>query len=351
MKNEMKCFLGIGLALTGLAAAAVPRPAGAADPKTLRFQAHHEATIKDIPAGAKKARVWLVVPREDPAQKVGDLRLTGPGKSSVERGGTYNNRFAYFEVENPGPSLTVAADFTVERREVSVPANPSSVQPLSDAERLRFREELKGNRYVPVGGKYEELARKIVGDERNTVRQAKKLYDWTLDYVEYWVKDPKTLKASPNGESEYCLASKTGNCTDFHSLYASLSRSIGIPTRMVYGSFFQGENTPIPNKATLEGKDTDASYHCWVEFYAKGVGWVPLDVALADLLPTKEQQDWYFGNLEPRRVTWSLGRDLTLAPRQDGSPINAMHKVYVEIDGKPHAAWDRKLTYKSGSPL
>ena len=105
--------------------------------------------------------------------------------------------------------------------------------------------------------------------------------------------------------------------------------------------------TPLPNKASLDGKDTDASYHCWVEVYARGNGWIPLDVALADLLPSPSQQDWYFGNLEARRVTWSYGRDLTLAPKQDAGPVNAMHKVYVEIDGKPHSAWDRKLTYKS----
>jgi transglutaminase-like putative cysteine protease len=189
-----------------------------------------------------------------------------------------------------------------------------------------------------------------VGEERNPVVQARKLYDWVLETVEYWVKDPQRLKASANGESEYCLTTKTGNCTDFHSLYTSLARSLNIPTRLVYGSFFQGENTPVPNKASLEGKDTDASYHCWVEFYANGLGWVPLDVALADLLPTQEQQAWYFGNLDARRVTWSYGRDLTLAPRQDAGPVNAMHKVYVEIDGKPHTAWDRKFTYTGAAP-
>src|SRR5205823_6444148 len=101
---------------------------------------------------------------------------------------------------------------------------------------------------------------------------------------------------------DYCLTYKTGNCSDFHSLYSSLARSLGIPTRMVYGSLFQGENTPVPNKASLDGKDVDGSYHCWIQFYAGGAGWVPLDVALANLLPTREQQEWYFGNLDARRV-------------------------------------------------
>ncbi len=318
-----------------------------AHPNVQRFQAHHEATIRDIPAGARKARIWLVVPREDPAQKIGDIKLTGPGTSSVRRGGTYNNRFAYFEVENPSAALTVAADFPVERREVHFTLYPRPARPVSDTRRGPFRQELQANLFVPVNDKYEKLARDIVGDERDPVQQSRKIYDWVLNYVEYWVKDPQRLKASANGESDYCLTTKTGNCTDFHSLYASLTRSIGVPTRMVYGSFFQGENTPIPNKASLDGKDTDASYHCWIEFHAPGHGWIPLDVALADLLPAREQQEWYFGNLEPRRVTWSYGRDLTLAPKQDAGPVNAMHKVYVEIDGKPHTAWDRKFTYRS----
>jgi transglutaminase-like putative cysteine protease len=331
------------VAVAGSAGVAVA--AGA--PPANRFQAHHEAVLRDIPAGAKKARIWLVVPRDDPAQKIGEIKLSGPGKSSVERGGTYNNRYAYFEVENPGPTLKVAADFTVERREVNTTPDPKAVRPLTEADKARFAEELQANAYVPVNEKYAKLAREAVGDEKNTILQAKKLYDWVLGYVEYWVKDPQHLKASPNGESDYCLTTKTGNCTDFHSLYASLARSIGIPTRMVYGSFFQGENTPLPNKASLDGKDTDASYHCWIQFYAKGPGWIPLDVAIADLLPSQSQQEWYFGNLDARRLTWSYGRDLTLAPKQDAGPVNAMTKVYVEIDGKPHTGWDRRFTYIS----
>lgn len=339
-------LIGLGLAATGVVLPGI-HGAAAAAPQVEHFQAHHEATIHDIPAGAQKARIWLVVPRDDPAQKLGSIRLTGPGKASIHEGGTYNNRYAYFEVEHPGRSLTVAADFTLERRQSHADLHPDRARRVSFAGRARFRQDLQANAYVPVNEKYRKLAREIVGDEQNPVRRAKKLYGWVLTHVEYWVKDPDHLKASANGESDYCLTYKTGNCSDFHSLYSSLSRSLGIPTRMVYGSLFQGENTPIPNKASLDGKDVDGSYHCWIQFYAAGQGWVPLDVALANLLSTHEQQEWYFGNLEARRVTWSYGRDLMLAPKQDGGPVNAMQKVYVEIDGKPYTTWERKFTYSS----
>jgi hypothetical protein len=60
--------------------------------------------------------------------------------------------------------------------------------------------------------------------------------------------------------------------------------------------------------------------------------------------------DYYFGNMDERRMVWSIGRDLILSPKQDGDPVNAMAKAYVEIDGKAHpegaTGWMRKLTYR-----
>lgn len=193
---------------------------------------------------------------------------------------------------------------------------------------------------------------------------ARKLYDWVLYNVEYWVKDPKNKKASPVGSTTYCLTFRTGNCTDFESLWASLARAKGIPTQIVYGSFLKPE---------LRAADADQSYHCWAEFYAPGLGWLHHDVSVADLYegpypvtaenerlirltsadgtfgPDKAKVDYYFGNLDERRVVWSRNRDLMLSPRQDGEPVNALPKAYIEVDGKTHpegTGWTRKLTYR-----
>jgi hypothetical protein len=163
------------------------------------------------------------------------------------------------------------------------------------------------------------------------------------------------------GSSEYCLRTKTGNCTDFHSLFASLAISSGIPTRMVYGSLL---------KPTLNGMEVDASYHCWIQFFAPRLGWLPLDASLANVyaeeipltdknkklveLTTstgyhgadKDKVEYYFGNLDERRVVWSTGRDLTMQPPQDDGPVNSLPKMYVEVDGKQFTDWTRTFTYK-----
>ena len=56
--------------------------------------------------------------------------------------------------------------------------------------------------------------------------------------------------------------------------------------------------------------------------------------------------DYYFGNLDERRVVWSIGRDLRFDPPQEDGPVNALHKMHVEVDGKQHTDWTRHFTYR-----
>ena len=264
--------------------------------------------------------------------------------------------------------FAIVQTFTVKRQEQISSVDPRQARPLTAAEQRTFSEHLRPNQHVIIDDRIRSLAREIVGPEANPLLAARKIYDWVLENIEYWVKDPKTKKASPVGSTEYCLNTKTGNCTDFHSLWTSLARAAGIPTRMVYGSFFKKE---------LDRQDADQSYHCWPEFYVSGIGWVPHDVAVADIFvgdfqlqPDNEKLvrlttadgyisadrskvDYYFGNIDERRVTWSRGRDLTLSPKQHGGPVNALAKAYVEVDGKSapeKEVWTRKLTFHEIKP-
>jgi transglutaminase-like putative cysteine protease len=203
-----------------------------------------------------------------------------------------------------------------------------------------------------------------VGAERNPLRAARKLYDWTLDNVDSWVKSPATSSASTMGSSEHCLARKTGGAGDFHSLYAALARAADIPTRILYGSLL------APG---AEGTDVDARTTCWVEIFAPEQGWIPIDVAEADLFagpfaltpeneplvrastaaayhgPDPERVRYCFGNLGERRVLWSIGRDLELEPRTASGAVNALPKACVEIDGAraaETAVWKRTLKFE-----
>jgi transglutaminase-like putative cysteine protease len=360
------------VALGGLGGATAGGKAqGGAALQRATFEVRHELTVM-VPDGAHRVRIWFVLPQDDPipgdgpspAQRVDDLHIEAPYPYRIERD-SEGSKILYLEAQNPPEKeLKIVETFALTRAAVRINVDPSRSRPLSDAERARFAPYLAANKHVEIDDEIRQLADRIVGDEANPVLAARKLYDWVLHNVDYWVKDPQHKKASPVGSTSYCLTFRTGNCTDFESLWTSLARARGIPTRIVYGSFF---------KPDLNGHDLDQSYHCWAAFYAPGIGWIPHDVAVADMYagdfqvtsdnevlmrrttadgtfgPDPAKVDYYFGNLDERRMVWSIGRDIMLSPKQDGEPVNAMAKAYVEIDGKVHpegAGWVRKLTYR-----
>lgn len=355
-------------AVLGFAAAATlgcAGPSGSAAHATLSpdeatFRVEHRIHVP-VPEGSTSVRIWFPLPREEEHQTVRDLEIEAPAGFS-ETTDRLGNRYVHVEASAAaGSAVDVVTRFVVTRREYNGVLDAARTRPLSDAERSEYARYLGSDRHIVVDDRIRQLAQEIAGDEPNPLHAARRLYDWTLDNVEYWVKDPSKWKASPVGSSEYCLSERTGNCTDFHSLWTALARARGIPTRMKYGSLF---------KPSLDGVDQDASYHCWPESWFPGLGWVPNDVAVADIYvgaialdannrdkvvlttaagysgPDPRFVDYYFGNLDSRRVTWTEGRDLQLEPPQRGGPVNAVAKGYVEIDGREFTGFQRKMTYR-----
>ena len=334
--------------------------------KTARFAARNEYSVK-VPEGAKSLNAWFAMPQSnDTAQTIINLKIeaSAPYRHATVVDSEGNEQIHVALDNPPAGEFKLVETFDVERREVLNQLNPAETRAYEPADLADKAEYLAADANVVIDDRIRDLSAKIVGAESNPIVKARLIYDWVLANIEYWVKDPKTKKASPVGSTTYCLESATGNCTDFHSLWTSLARAAGIPTRMKYGSFF---------KAELNGQDADQSYHCWPEFWVPNYGWVPHDVAVADIFtgnfattPDNEKPvrlttadgytgkdeakvNYYFGSIEERRVTWSVGRDLALTPKQAGGPVNALPKAYVEIDGKPQAekeVWTRKLTYR-----
>lgn len=351
------------LALVG-GTSLLPAAAPGGEPKRATFEITNAFTVK-VPEGAQRLRAWFVLPQKDAESDVRTLNIEAPYPVSYGTD-SHSNTVGYFEISKPqDKQINFRETFTLTRTEIRQTVDPAATRPLTDQERTDLAKYLQPSTHVIINEQIKALAEQIVGGAQNPVVAARKIYDWTLHNIDYWVKDPEHLKASPVGSTEYCLRTKTGNCTDFHSLFSSLTQAVGIPTRIVYGSLL---------KPTLNGMEVDASYHCWVQFYAPNLNWVTLDVSVADLylgdftLNEKNQKlvelttavgyrggdpamvDYYFGNLDERRVVWSIGRDLRLDPAQDDGPVNAMHKLYVEVDGKQHTDWTRTLTYREVTP-
>jgi transglutaminase-like putative cysteine protease len=127
-----------------------------------------------------------------------------------------------------------------------------------------------------------------------------------------------------HGDTLWACDSKHGNCTDFHSVFISMARAEKIPARFEIGF-------PLPSdkhSAEIPG------YHCWAEFYLDSTGWVPVDISEA--WKHQEKHDYFFGAHDVNRMQFTQGRDLKLAPSQEGPPLNYFVYPYVEIGGKEY---------------
>jgi len=299
--------------------------------RTLRFT--YSFTIKDIPSGAKRVRVWVPVPQTDPHQTVRVLAVKAPVKTRIAQEPEYGNRMIYAEIQNPAQGK---AEFTIEykitRREYSrgdygqlerADLKPSVVP--ASMKRLLAPDSL-----IPTDGKIKELAVEVTGSQSGTVAKAKAAYDYLFTNMRY----DKTGSGWGRGDAVWACDAKRGNCTDFHSPFIGMLRADGIPARFDIGF-------PLPenkDKADIPG------YHCWAEFYARKTGWIPVDISEA--WKAKEKQDYFFGSVDANRVQFSTGRDITLSPKQDGPTLNYFVYPYVEVDGKPYEKLDKQFSFE-----
>lgn len=312
----------------------LPLEAGAPgefSPPSRTFLFTYQITLKDLPAGAQRVRVWIPRASTDSNQSVTLKRVSGPVPLREKLAPPFGNHILYGEILHPHPG---PAEFTVEYQVTRKEYAKGDYEGLLKAAQgttpapkdlARF---LAPDRLVPIDGRIKELADESTRGKQGTVEKAQALYNYVFQTVRY----DKSGTGWGRGDSLWVCDAKHGNCTDFHSLFISLARAEGIPARFEIGF-------PVPGgtEGTIPG------YHCWAEFFASGVGWVPIDISEAWKDPKKH--DYFFGALDANRVQFTVGRDLTLQPKQDGGPRNYFIYPYVEVDGKPFEGIDKKFSF------
>lgn len=137
-----------------------------------------------------------------------------------------------------------------------------------------------------------ELAKKIIGKQKVPYTQAKLVFDYMVAEYKFDTRERKA-EADPLD----LLRRDRGDAYDFAVFYAALLRSLGIPCMV--------------NSGFLVAQDMTSKTHFWNEIYVVGLGWIPVDVAMACGLefgtwPDKpSDSNYYFGNLDNHRVTFS----------------------------------------------
>jgi len=108
-----------------------------------------------------------------------------------------------------------------------------------------------------------EKANEIIEGESNLYSAVFKIANWVKKNIEY---DLNSQTANAALSSSWVLEDKEGVCDELATLFISLSRSVGIPTRFISGVAYSGTTEDFGN-------------HGWAEAYFPDYGWVPFDIS------------------------------------------------------------------------
>ena len=212
-------------------------------------------------------RLLLVLPQSVPPQEL--LGLVDVSEA-IERGQLVDasgmNRLLDVRVQvEPGKPVefgyTAIVGIRTLRFDVETLASRGGPWEASRSERSRLQRFMTPTKSTGVGRADLRLfAIDVAGDDSNTIRVARRLYDGVRRRLEY--RRDMGFKGAAR-----CWDEGIGECCDYVALFVSLCRSSGIPARAVAGYGFGKEGWEL---------------HVWAEFHATGIGWIPCDPSLGD---------------------------------------------------------------------
>lgn len=248
-----------------------------------------------VPEIETSAQMWIPIPQTDDFQTIESVSEQLTGVTEVLTDPIHGNSILYFELtpEQSGDSVVLLYD--VHRKEKGpYPA------PIPDLDLY-----LTSSLLLPTGGRFAAIADSVLAikNYESDLMRARALYDYIIDNMRY-AKQGKY----GTGDANYACDSRSGNCTEFHSLFISLARSSGIPARFAIGA-------AIPSNRSEGGVD---GYHCWAEFYAEGKWW-PVDISEGNKYTALAT--YYFGHHPANRIEFTRGRDLEVTPRPSAGSI------------------------------
>ena len=309
------------------------------------FNIDYDVFVNKLPTLSDRVDIWIPLPHSDAYQSISRLTIESTYHYKITTD-HYGNKILFLHINKaqapvkmPGPfvpppqltdSLRVNVQYYVKRREHIRVTTGGTHETKDDADPNMAR-WLEPDRLVPLDDKIRGWAKEVVdaAGAKTDLEKARAIYNHVVSTVKY----DKTGKGWGRGDIYYACDARRGNCTDFHAMFIGYARALGIPARFSVG-------LPLPKE---RGMGSIAGYHCWAEFYIKGMGWIPVDASEASKDPS--MREYFFGAHDENRVEVSRGRDLILAPKQQSDPVNFFVYPLVEVDGKPYTRVELRFRF------
>jgi transglutaminase-like putative cysteine protease len=289
--------------------------------------------VVTAPSGTKTLKVWVPVPQDDAGQKVeaGDWSVfPADVKPAFHTEKVFGNKFAYFEFAGPQGAQIIAHKFKATVWQLDWDVNPAKVARVEQWP-AAFDKYRRAEARILIDDRVKKLAGDLTG-KTGPAGDVAAIMDWVQENMTY-DHSVTSLVAS----TDHALTQKRGDCSDYHGLCSSLSRALGVPTRITYGLHLFPKNLPV---------------HCKCEVYLHPYGWVSFDVSetqrmvkaieAAGELTAAEKKEFTTAAVARMRRgfrdnTWLLvtkGTDYDLAPAA-AAKVPLVPTIYVEADGKP----------------
>jgi len=331
MRRLLWWLFWVGVLLVGITVSARAWVSRQSHSRERLFQFSYTASVTDLPAQASEVRIWVPLAKTRDNQRILSRQVQTRYPYEIHEEPVFGNDILYMALRAPIPprvDITIDYDASVRsgyrlrsRRLFATSQGVASADELAPA--------LRDEPFMVVNEVIKRLATEATMGHTTDLARTRAIYDHVIRHMSY----DKTTPGWGQGDTlRACLLGK-GNCTDFHSLFISMARSIGIPARFVIGATIpQGPEGEIPG------------YHCWAEVHLHEYGWVPVDASEAWKHP--DLREYYFGVLDPNKLLISAGRNIRLVPAQAGSLINIFIDPYVEVDGRSFGAVETRFRFR-----
>lgn len=151
---------------------------------------------------------------------------------------------AYFKIKKPNDYIYIKVDIELFNYDYKLKSFNSFVNTINDINETNFVES-KNKKII-------ELSKKMKRDtEVDTLANLAYYSSHSLTYLER-VKEVSATRA---------LEEKVGDCSEYSNIFASLSRSLAFPTKII------------------SGIKTNKAIHSWNVVYTKSYGWITYDIA------------------------------------------------------------------------
>lgn len=332
--------------------AAVPVAARA---KSRTWRTFETTARLEITETKGQVRAWMPLPLANDTDYFKTLANSWSGnaeKVEIVYEPTYRAAMvsAQFKPGETQPVIEVVSRFAVRERNVEL--KPGAGMLATREEQALY---LKPTELMPTDGIVKKTADEITRGARTDVAKARAIYDWT---VENTFRDPKT-RGCGVGDVKAMLETGAlgGKCADLNALFVALCRAAGVPARDVYG--VRVVESPRGYASMGRLGDITKAQHCRAEFYAQGIGWVPVDPADVRKVVLEERPNlglnddivrqmraFLFGNWEGNWLAYNYAHDVKL-PGSKGAPLPFLMYPQAETaDGRLDSLDPENFTYR-----